>query len=41
MPWLFEKFVFELEAFNSFKITCIPVRQVIFLKKNGGVISKI
>ena len=41
MPWLFEKFVFELEAFYSFKITCIPVRQVISLKKNGGVISKI
>ena len=39
--WLFEKFFFELEAFDSFKITCILVRQVISLKKNGGVISKI
>ena len=39
--WLFEKFIFELEAFYSFKITCILVRQVISLKKNGGVISKI
>ena len=39
--WLFEKFLFELEAFYSFKITCILVRQVISLKKNGGVISKI
>ena len=39
--WLFEKFTFELEAFYSFKITCILVRPVITLKKNGGVISKI
>ena len=39
--WLFEKFIFELEASYSFKITCILVRQVISLKKNGGVISKI
>ena len=39
--WLFEKFIFELEAFYSFKITCILVRQVISLKENGGVISKI
>ena len=39
--WLFEKFIFELEAFYSFKITCILVRQVISLKKIGGVISKI
>ena len=39
--WLFEKFIFELEAFYSFKITCIVVRQVISLKKDGGVISKI
>ena len=38
--WLFEKFIFEL-TFYSFKITCILVRQVISLKKNGGVISKI
>ena len=41
MAWIFEKFIFELEAFYSFKITCILVRQVISLKKNGGVISKI
>ena len=39
--WLFQKFIFELEAFYSFKITCILVRQVISYKKNGGVISKI
>ena len=40
--WLFEKFFFELEAFYSFKIRCILVRQVISLKKNGGgVICKI
>ena len=39
--WLFEKFIFELEAFYSFKITCILVMQVIILKKNVGVISKI
>ena len=39
--WLFEKFIFELEAFCSFKITCILVRQVISLMENGGVISKI
>ena len=39
--WLFEKFIFELKAFYSFKIICILVRQVISLKKNGGVISKI
>ena len=31
--WLFEKFIFELEASYSFKIICILVRQVIFLKK--------
>ena len=37
MAWLFEKFIFEVEAFYSFKITCILVRQV----KNGSVISKI
>ena len=41
MAWIFEKFIFELEAFYSFKITCIVVRQVISLKKDGGVISKI
>ena len=39
--WLFEKFIFELEASYSFKITCILVRQVISLKKIGGIISKI
>ena len=33
--WLFEKFIFELEVSNSFKITCILIRQVISLKKNG------
>ena len=36
--WLFEKFIFELEASDSFIITC---RQVISHKKNGGVISQI
>ena len=41
MAWLFEKFIFELEDFYSFKITCILVRQVISLKENPGVISKI
>ena len=41
MSWLFEKVIFELEAFYSLKITCILVRHVISLKKNGGVISKI
>ena len=39
--WLFEKFIFELEASYSFEITCILVRQVIYLKKIGGVISKV
>ena len=39
--WLFEKFIFELEASYSFKITCILVRQVICLTKSGGVIRKI
>ena len=39
--WLFEKLIFELEAFYSFKITCFPVRQVISLQKIDGVISKI
>ena len=38
--WLFEKFIFELEAFYSFNITCILVMQVKSLKKNGGFISK-
>ena len=40
MGWPFEKFMFELEAFYSFKSTCILVRQVISLKKNGAI-SKI
>ena len=32
--WLFEKFIFELDASSySFKITCILSRQVISLKK--------
>ena len=39
--WLFEKFIFELEDYYSFKITSIMVRQVISLKKNGDVIVKI
>ena len=39
--WLLEKLIFELEASYSFKITCILVRQVISLKKIGGVIGKI
>ena len=26
MAWIFEKFIFELEAFYSFKVTCILVR---------------
>ena len=39
--WLFEKIIFELEAFYSFKITYILLRQVISLKKNGRVPSKI
>ena len=38
---LFEKFIFELKATYSFKITCILVRPVIFLTKSGGVIGKI
>ena len=38
---LFENFIFQLEAFYSFKITCILVMQVIILKKNVSVISKI
>ena len=41
MAWLFEKFTFEIEDFHSFKVSCILVREVISLKKNGGVISKI
>ena len=36
--WLFEKYIFELEAYYSFKITSILV---ISLKKNGDAIGKI
>ena len=39
--WLFVKFMFELEASYSFKITCILTKQVISFKKNGSVIRKI
>ena len=39
--WLFEKLILEPETSYSFKITCIQVRQVISLKKIGGVISRI
>ena len=39
--WLFEKVIFEIGASYSIKITCILVRQVISLKKNCGVISKV
>ena len=39
--WMFERFIFELEASYSFKITCILVRQVISLKKIGRALSKI
>ena len=39
--WLFKRFIFEIEASYSFKITFILVKQVISLKENGGVISKI
>ena len=38
--WLFEKFILELKASYSFKITCFLVRQAISLKKNAGIISK-
>ena len=38
--WYFEKFIFEVEASYSFKITCILVRQLIPFIKNGGVINK-
>ena len=39
--WLFEKFIFGPEAYFSFKITSILVRQVVSPKKNGDVIGKI
>ena len=32
-PWFFERFIFELEASYSIKVTCILVRQVILLRK--------
>ena len=38
--WIFEKFIFELETYYSFKVTSILVIQVISFKKNGDVISK-
>ena len=38
--WRFKRFIFEIEASYSFKITFIMLKQVISLKKNGGVISK-
>ena len=31
--WLFENFIFQLETSDSFKVTCILVRQVILLRK--------
>ena len=40
-PWFSEKFIFEIETSCSFKITFTLVRQLIPLKKNGGVIGKI
>ena len=33
--WIFEKFFFELEAFYSFKITCILVRHLIYLENRN------
>ena len=39
--WLFEKVIFELKASYSFKTTYIMVRQVIYLKKIGGNISRV
>ena len=39
--WFFEKFIFELEAFYSFKITSILIRHVISPKENGDVTIKI
>ena len=38
--WLFEKFIFELEASYIFKNTCILLKMLICLKENGGVINK-
>ena len=37
----FEKFIIDIETSYNFKITCILVRQLIPLKKNGGVFGKI
>ena len=39
--WFPENFIFEIESSYSFKITCIRVRQLIPLKKNGGILCKI
>ena len=39
--WLFKKFIFELGASYSSKITLNLVRQAIILKRNGGVTSEI
>ena len=39
--FFFEKFIFEIETSYSLKITCILVRQLIPLKKNGGVFGNI
>ena len=39
--WLFKKFIFELEAYYSFKTTSILVRQELSLRKNGDFIGKI
>ena len=39
--WIFENFIFELEGSHSFKINCILVTQVISLKQNAFVISKV
>ena len=39
--WLFKKFIFELGASYSFKITLNLIRQAIILKRNGGVTSEI
>ena len=39
--WVFENSIFELEAFYSFKITCVLVMQVISFNKNSGFIGKI
>ena len=38
--WLFKKFIFELEASHSLKITFILLMQVLSPNKNGGAIGK-